>query len=257
MDGFTKKLFKEDTIIDYRSAPATKDDLSGVIHRLIDAGFVTQKSVAREYADVTGNYQGDAVYPAVTHHFDVNLEMKQGAADVKGKLSEIGASYPLSASITGNALPEGSYSLLFLVQYFNGMPNYDGPFIYKLNDMNGHETLTGPDPYDRNLTIYFAKKEPLNSAKISVPMFSYSFTPKAKVQVVNGSDQSSMGRIIVTGVDSLLLATDTVATAKFKWKFDYSEIGQVITLSKQPEKLGEVQFGKQPDGTWIITGINM
>jgi predicted secreted protein len=74
---------------------------------------------------------------------------------------------------------------------------------------------------------------------------------------VNGSDQVSIGKIVVTGVDSLLLTTDTVATAKFRWQLDLNEIGQVITQSERPKKVGEVQFGKQPDGVWVITAINM
>jgi hypothetical protein len=88
-------------------------------------------------------------------------------------------------------------------------------------------------------------------------MYSYAFTSKLKVDTVNQSEQASLGHIVVTEVNDLLLTTDTVATGKFPWKFEYNSFGEAITQSKQPNKTGLVQFGKQPDGTWVVTQIDL
>jgi hypothetical protein len=187
----------------------------------------------------------------------MTLTMKQGSTEIKGELARTINGSRESAGVSGNARPDGSISLTFLISTFNGMPNYEGPYTYNLSSAGGQVTLNGLDPYAQNTRISLARVGPQSAAKISVATYSYAFAPKARVMAVNGSDQASIGKIVVTGVDSLLLTTDTVATAKFRCQLDLNEIGQVITQSERPEKVGEVQFGKQPDGVWVITAINM
>jgi hypothetical protein len=253
IDGLTKKLFKP-TTIDYRGAPASKDDAPGLIHRFIDAGFVTQQSFGRDYVDFSGNYEGDVIYPTLTHHLLMTLYMRQGSSQIRGQVvSTVKDRQSVFAITSGNALPDGSISLTFVFR----PPLYYGPYIYKLSTANGQAILNGPEPAQENRAASLVNSKPLNAAKITVPMYSYAMTSKAPVKVVGESDQVSLGKIVVTNVDSLLLETETMATANFKWKIDLNEIGDVIAQSKPQGKVGEVRFQKQPDGTWVITGINM
>jgi hypothetical protein len=130
-----------------------------------------------------------------------------------------------------------------------------GPYIFRIDDSNGQEKLVGPDLQYYGVTDEFLKSGHPNADRISVPMYSYSFSPKASalVKVVNGADVVDAGRIVVDSVDNLLLATDTVATGNFKWHRDFTEIARALSGTNHQEGSGQVQFGKEPDGTWTIT----
>jgi hypothetical protein len=185
--------------------------------------------------------------------------MHPGAPEISGEWKGTfnGHSEAESGPLSGSAHSDGTIQLNYLLQTFNGMPNYSGLLTYKLITEGGNLELNGPMPHDWSKPISFRKAEPINPVKISVPMYSYAFTSKADVKAVGKSDQVSIGKIVVTDVSDLLLATDTVAGAKFRWKMEYSDIGKAMTESKQPDKSGDVEFRKQPDGTWVVTQINM
>jgi hypothetical protein len=258
MDGLTKNLFKAPTTVDYRQSPSSSDDLQGVVHRLLDAGFITQTTSNREYIDVTGNYVADGTFATGNVHYAISLAMNNGSADIKGNFTETPAGPNPSGTINGLAHLSNIIDLTYNATTPTGRPRQGGPYAYNIGTANGTLVLTGPGLNEFFLrTLVFKKTEPANAAKLSVPTYSYSFTSKAQLKVVNGQDQVSIGRFIVISVDSLLLKTETVATANFKWKTDYSDIGKAITLSRQAAHLGHVEFGKQPDGTWITTSITM
>ena len=88
-----------------------------------------------------------------------------------------------------------------------------------------------------------------------MPIYSYSLSPKAfaSVKAVNGHNVVDVGKCAVDSVDTLLLAAETVATGNYKWHRECNEIGRALSGSNVQNGGGPVQFGKQPDGTWVLT----
>jgi hypothetical protein len=254
LDGLNN-LFKKDTILDYRTSDAASNDLPGVVRRLIDAGFVSVTEHPQEFPYVTGTYRSTVQFVNAPFEFHVTLESHPGSPAITGSFYTINGNSRADGTMTGHAHEDGQVDLTW--QYPGNINSTLGPYTYKIDTSNGSQRLSGPSPVWYGVTFIGTKDGAPNTQKVSVPMYSYAFTSKLKVDTVNQSEQASLGRIVVTEVNDLLLTTDTVATGKFPWKFEYNSFGEAITQSKQPNKTGLVQFGKQPDGTWVVTQIDL
>jgi hypothetical protein len=158
-------------------------------------------------------------------------------------------------TVNGNVNADGNVTLSFSSP--DAYPYDRYPYVYKAMDSGGHKSFFGPDLFLYGVTLILIRSDPPNVVPINVPIYSYSLSPTTLglVKVVDGHDVVDVGKIVVDSVDKLLLVSETAAAGNFKWHRDYNKIGAALNGTNKQEGVGRVSFGKQPDGTWVITEV--
>jgi hypothetical protein len=248
-------LFQKQTTVDYRTNSVTADDLPGLVRRLIDGGFVSVSSQAQTYPDVSGTYTSTVQFVNLPFEYHVSLQSHPGSTAITGTFYTVYSGNRTDGSMTGNAHQDGQVDLTW--QFPGNINSTIGPYTYKIDRSDGAEKLNGPSPNWYGVTFSAARNGGPSTASVSVPMYSYAFTSKLETKTINNLAHASVGHLVVTTVDNLLLATDTQATGTFAWKYQYNSFGEAVSQSKQPDRTGHVIFGKQPDGSWVVTEVSM
>jgi hypothetical protein len=101
--------------------------------------------------------------------------------------------------------------------------------------------------------------------------YTYSLTPEGYKQIeqTRNSMELRAGKFKIGEVTNLRLVTDTVAVANFAWEASLNDLGKTLFQYAQdelrsrnlptndvPKGVGEAQFAKKPDGSWIISSAN-
>jgi hypothetical protein len=69
-------------------------------------------------------------------------------------------------------------------------------------------------------------------------------------------EQRKLGHPVVDRCDHLLLVTETVAKAQCMVHMSLTKDGATKLGNAPPPGLIYVDFGKQPDGRWVVTGLH-
>jgi len=69
--------------------------------------------------------------------------------------------------------------------------------------------------------------------------------------------QINGGPIEVDDVSRLLLTTETIAAAEFAWHVKFNGAARILTGKDSQTGRGTVEFGKQPDGTWVLASFDL
>jgi hypothetical protein len=86
-------------------------------------------------------------------------------------------------------------------------------------------------------------------------VYSYNWTDKLPKDSINGA-MLRLGHLVVESCGHLLLGSETVASASCKTHVKLTSAAESIFGSRPTDQTMQASFGKQPDGTWVGTGIN-
>lgn len=94
-----------------------------------------------------------------------------------------------------------------------------------------------------------------NGADIQQDVYVYLWTDKLPKNIFNGS-VLRLGHIVVERCEHLLLVSETTATAACQTHVKLTSAAEVIFGNRPTDQTMQASFGKQPDGSWVGTGIN-
>lgn len=245
-------LVQVPSLADYTAAQRSMTEPEAALQRLLKAGLVTQTRSERRLPDITGEYEG-----TMTNCFGMFLDLRMDrSARLAGtyrvqSFGCIGASSdsPIRAGALKGTLTPLNQVLLDLTPPALG--SWDQAHLNLtveggLNRLIG--TVTGRG-YQWPLTV--DGKGTGNT--VVVAEYTYAFIPMFSKLVVPRGKALRAGPIVVDQLEDLLLeATDTLASARFRWHVDFNEAGQAVTGEKGQTGTGTVRFRKQPDGTWVV-----
>jgi hypothetical protein len=230
------------------------------IQRLLKAGYIVQTHTDYTVPNVSGNYRADLTWPKGSLlgrvNYTVALSMKSSYASVTGTYAVQGVTQDgqniggYNGPVEGTVNASGPVHLAFRMPA--GWPQGD----YTFQRTKDGETLAGPQFAFNGLpTMTLSGNGP--GGTITVPVYSYAFSAKFTPLSAPHEKEISAGTVEIDNISNLLLATDTTATASFTWLADFNDVGKALTGQTKASGKGEVLFGKQPDGNWIVAEYNL
>jgi hypothetical protein len=246
---------------DYADGTYRINDPRLAVGRLIKAGYIIQSRKEFTVPNVSGNYKVELTWPKEVSSialrnaiYTFSLSMEPTFSTVSGKYSvdswvnsgqeTMSANGPLIGSVS----QDGTVQLAYVTQYGSRIEE-----AYKFSISGQGVTLTGNQPFLNGIpTMTLTGSGP--GGTISVPSFSYAFSAKFKPLAPPNANQIVAGKIVVDEVSNLLLATDTVAQARFTWHVVFNDAGRALSGEPTVSGTGNMIFGKQPDGNWVLSG---
>jgi hypothetical protein len=86
-------------------------------------------------------------------------------------------------------------------------------------------------------------------------VYVYNWTDKLPKDTVNGATLK-LGRLMVDKCESLLLSSETAATASCKTHVQLTSAAEAILGQRPTDQSMGAFFGKQPDGVWVCTRVS-
>jgi hypothetical protein len=235
---------------DYTEGAFDNNDPRAAAQRLLKAGFITQAREEHTVPNVSGQYRVDLTFPknpwVAYANYSFNLSMKPTYSAVTGDYRMDSSGNKQNGPLTGTVDPDGTVHLTYGSQF--GGTEAD----YKFASTGGTLTLTGKQPF---LNIQCPEMTLTGSGPggtISVPSFSYAFSNSFKPLPAPDANEIYVGDIAIDGVNNLLLATETEAQAHFTWHVTFNDVGKALSGKTTVTGTGDVIFGKQPDGQWVV-----
>lgn len=222
--------------------------------RLLEAGYVVQSSENLTFPNISGTYKCGTGpnHDYGNYLIELTLVMQPGSPAVTGQ-------YRYNAWYAGisnwNGPVSGTSNVPQAVSLDFGYPISHGD--YRVNVTGSALKLIGPDLFSNNKAgeITFEGTGPGGS--INVTRYSYAFSPKFLQLADKQFDQIKAGPIEVDSVDKLLLATETAAVGEFTWHVKLNEAGKILSGEESKSGKGNAEFGKQPDGTWVLVRFEL
>ncbi|MHB1488203.1 MAG: hypothetical protein ACYCZM_11720 [Acidimicrobiales bacterium] len=254
------EISREPTREDYAEGTYRINDPILAVGRLIKAGYIVQSRKDFTVPNVSGNYRVELKWPKEVSSialrnaiYTFSLSMEPTFSTVSGKYSldswvnsgqeTMSANGPLIGSVS----EDGTVQLAYVTQYGSRIEE-----AYKFSTSGQGMSLTGNQPFLNGIpTMTLTGSGPRGT--ISVPSFSYAFSDKFKPLASPNSNEIVAGKIVVDEVNNLLLATDTVAQARFTWHVIFNDAGRALSGEPRVSGTGNMIFGKQPDGNWVLS----
>lgn len=239
--------------IDYKASDPTA--AGSLLLPLITNGFVKQESHIQSYPVITGTFEGNDTcvnrnVPAEPSQrldfilanqnqscFRMPLTLKlepvpnsNRLAGTSNRSKENWTASPISEAIL---TPDNTMTLRC-----DGSQGTNGTFSYI--ERQGVAYLIGRGDY-----LYVG---PASGKRTEVRRYSYSFVPELHTE----SGYAPGGQVQVGEISNLRLTTETSATANFGWRVALSPLAKILIGDVQPAGSGVVEFGKKPDGTWVL-----
>jgi hypothetical protein len=211
--------------------------------------MLTTASSEGYVADLTGDYTG-----SMTRCFTVQLSLQMNKPPhVEGTYNVQNANYcwprPADASLVGGRVigvvsPAGQLSMDF-------QPALANKFSHADFTVAAFATFTELRGTTGSWPISVTRMGDLSSHTLT--QFTYSLSPSASQLVTEPGRTIAGGDYQVAKVSNLLLAGETSAEAEFEWTVALNAFATVVTGEPAITGTGKAQFGKQPDGEWILT----
>lgn len=236
---------------DYTQGAFRNNDPKAAVQRLLRAGFITQSRTDSTVPNVSGKYKVNLDFPKnpfmsyATYTFD--LSMQPTYSTVTGQYTVDATNYKANGPLTGTVSPDGTVQLAYGSQFGSTVVSY------KFASNGQSVTLTGKQPFfNINCpTMTLTGNGPGGS--LLVPTFSYSFSDKFKPLPSPNVNEIYAGGIEIDEVSNLLLATETIAQARFTWHVIFNDAAKALTGQTTVSGTGDIIFGKQPDGNWVLS----
>lgn len=253
------EVIREPTREDYTDGTYRINDPRLAVGRLVKAGYITQSRKDFTVPNVSGNYRVELKWPKEVSSialrnaiYTFSLSMEPTFSTVSGKYSldswvnsgqeTMSANGPLIGSVS----EDGTVQLAYVTQYGSRIEE-----AYKFGISGQGVTLTGNQPFLNGIpTMTLTGNGP--GGTISVPSFSYAFSDKFKPLASPRANEIVTGKIVVDEVSNLLLVTETVAQANFTWHVTFNDAAKALTGQTTASGTGQMTFGKQPDGNWVL-----
>ncbi len=229
---------------------------------LIAAGYVAQTKETKRVPIISGEYSGSYT----DHNVTVKLENVPNTDTIQGSFAQVHTPSGCHASgeIAGVLDAEGSGAIQFVYKRGGGCYSSGGKGSVALTKADGATLRGSCDGYwsdnaafgaSGTLTcqVVFHAPEP-PKAYSETTRFHYSFGNKFTGLVVQPQQKLiSAGSITIDKVERLLLGpTDTMAMGQFVWHVDFNDAARIIDSKTATQGTGQAQFGKQPDGNWVL-----
>jgi hypothetical protein len=266
------------TRIDYK----TVDDKFGLgkdMRLFLERGLIEQHTETLSYPNISGIFTGEIHFagamryePENIIYNQYNLQMNADSNSFSGTLTishQEGRSAdgtiapgPIEVTgvnkVTGTVQPDGSVSIE------GGNLGANG----KYTEQGTVASLTLPGPYYQGAEWHLVGKA---TGRTEMKWYTYSLTPEGYKQIeqTRNSMELRAGKFKIGEVTNLRLVTDTVAVANFAWEASLNDLGKTLFQYAQdelrsrnlptndvPKGVGEAQFAKKPDGSWIISSAN-
>jgi hypothetical protein len=243
-------LIREKTFQDYNQGNYTAGSAESRLQHLLRANLAEQSVETHSYANLTGTYQsGDPLAPLT-----LTLSMQQGSLAVTGTFR---TASDCSGTLFGKVNVDGTVNLFFTLQggvYCSSIHNNNLTIdIRQSGDFT--ELSSRPAAYTYTLNV----RGKSSSDQIKIPVYTYTLSPKFLAMVPTpGITAVKAGPVQVDSVDNLLLGpTETMAEGRFKWHMDFNPVARVLTGKPGQSGYGSIEFGKQPDGNWVVRGFSL
>ena len=244
---------------DYADGTYRINDPRLAVGRLIKAGYIIQSRKEFTVPNVSGNYKVELTWPKEVSSialrnaiYTFSLSMEPTFSTVSGKYSvdswvnsgqeTMSANGPLIGSVS----QDGTVQLAYVTQYGSRIEE-----AYKFSTSGQGVTLTGNQPFLNGIPTMTLTGSGAGGT-ISVPSFTYVFSDKFKPVAPPNANQIVAGKIVVDEVSNLLLVTETIAQANFTWHVTFNDAAKALTGQTTASGAGQMTFGKQPDGNWVL-----
>lgn len=245
--------------------------LAGV-QRLINAGYLDQKTMAVSYPNFSGQYSDVREEPAgfVTVRFvdtyDIQTITATRPPHVEGSFRSCFVNNCDAGSVNGFVNRRGPS---FLTLSFRARENplsqrmvtYTRSLVVSLergqtDAIVGNYNMGVENPFvpAKSIPIRANRVGP-NPSDVQQEVYVYTWTNKLPNDTFNGPTLK-LGRLVVDTCDHLLLTSETAATASCKTHVKLTGAAEIIFGSRPTDRVMQAYFGKQPDGRWIGTGTN-
>jgi hypothetical protein len=246
--GFSK-FVNQKSLIDYKTwTPPANNTEATQFQRLVKAGLVTQAAQTTAFPNLTGNYEETGAF----NLHPLTLSMQQGSSTIQGTcryiigVTDFKTQKPnawCDGTVVGSLTANGAVEL-----HFRSTANFYCPIprtgMYNVRQGADGIELTGP------ATLH-GKGSP---GTINVITYTYAFSPKFQTFVVP-PNRVKVGRYRVDAVENVLLTTDVMAQANYKFHVDFNDVGEaIVNLHDNGPGNGTITFRKQPDGEWVCVG---
>jgi len=247
--AFVAGQIRSKTREDYSEGSYDANDPRNKVQKLLRTGYITQWNEPLTYRNVSGTYKFGNESTTDKRLASFILTMRPGHVDVEGEytLDDWWHGQHTVASrgpVRGEVAQDGTVTLLY-----GQTPN---PTIYQFSVEGNVLKLVGPEtwgPGQRQCTFVGAGP----GGVVTVPWYSYTFSDKVKGLLDPARNSIRGGKVEIDAVRGLLLATETRATAKFTWHVHLNEAAKILVGKDTVVAEGDVIFGKQPDGAWVLT----
>jgi hypothetical protein len=236
------------------------------VQRLLKEGYLQEKTAIVTYPNFSGQFSGTHVEEvdigAVVRDMLI-LQSSGQPPQISGTYQQCKQSGPCSTvSVNGVVQKQGQTQLAV-------DPNREEPLAPRFPRLLHLSLARGnPDALLGTFEIGYPTIANLNQSA-SVPfrvtgragpdiqqnLYVYTWTDKLPKDAFNGA-MLKLGRLVLQSCDHLLLGSETTATASCKTQVKLTNAAEVIFGSRPTEQPLLASFGKQPDGTWIGTGVN-
>jgi len=239
------------TFEDYSLGVYQIQDPRARVQRLLKGGYITQSVENLAFPNISGTYAFDVV-PSVwvtKGSHSMTLLMKPGSSSVSGSYTYNGwfreqHTNAFQGPVSGEVSQGGTATLRVS----------GGEGTYHIVIAGNNIKLTGPDLFYNEPPITLAGTGPGGS--VTVPKFLYAMSSGLTQFLTASHDAIKAGTIQVDDLSELLLLTDTHAGARFRWHVDLCEPAKQVLGQNTVAGTGHVEFGKQPNGEWVLTGYD-
>ncbi len=262
MDDLLKHLTTDWIYEDYRSMTAEGNDDRSLFRRLIDAGYIDQKTTSEFYLDLAGDFRAeDHPQPGgpsskPSHRtYRINLSTLPSSRFVSGWYEYHYWESTGQETFSGHGNVKGTLGTDAVnLEFPYGFPSGR----YGVSKRGDEVELKGPTPHGQ-MTLSGQPK----GGQIDVPKYSYSPSQKilgAATEKCRSDGKGrciSFGKFVVGDVTRLLLDSPESASGAFNWHFEASDLAVAMQPTLVQKKgVGSIQFRKQPDGDWVLVGYS-
>ena len=252
----------------------TPEQLLPSMKRLLDHGYIEQKSYKIIYPDLSGTYTGGWAYPQFSRGIGIRVtlstdqsrppnvtgsytaecgEFDRGALKRRfdcgtGSLAgSLGRQPPYILNPSNHRAfsvwPEelGSFSLMSITLQLGSSDDTLAGYFQLISGVQNPLLLTGKNSH-RN---------------IEQDEYSYNWSQTFPQTFMNGPSMLNLGHGVIDSCDNLLLGSETSASCVVKWHVDLDTPRSALMGPNRVEGTVSATFGKQPDGTWIITSLDL
>jgi len=241
------------------------------VQRLVKLGYLEEKTVSVSYPNFSGRYSGVhheinmfgiSVQTASHDTVDVRTVASTRPPHVEGQFTTCFEDGCDVASLGGEVRRNGPSVLTLTFPERGGgvlanRPGTRNRLVVRLergqaDAMVGHYTDSGSGL--RGGIFIHADHVGPNPPDIQQGVYVYSWSKTLPKDAVSGS-MLNLGHLVVDSCDRLLLSSETKATASCKTHVALTSAAAAVFGSRPTDRPMDASFGKQPDGTWVGTGI--
>jgi hypothetical protein len=237
------------------------------IQRLIQAGYIEERKMTVAYPNFSGHFSGGHDAPLVGRTQDT-LELQAVAAtkppQVQGSFKICESPYScVDGSVNGVIQKNGPSDLTLSYQtrdMLSRAPVTVNTTLSVSLSRGASDVLSGVYLWGKENMFVGAQRSAFRvtgrvvGPDIQQEVFVYSWTGKLPKGTVDGA-ALKLGHLIIDSCEQLLLNSETSAGATCKTQVTLTREAEMVFGSSPTDQPMGVTFGKQPDGTWVVTSV--